>query len=138
MRDGSQSDLNERVDLIKSTIGDVKVIYADNQTISNVIAKVKGNCILALGVEGIQNMGVDEVAVRSQLEAKNSELRIVEGTSGRSLEYLQRGTKEVIESHENIFRQRCLSSKITSEKIQGALDKKTNTKNSIDWRYNSR
>ena len=39
--DGSQSDLNERVDLIKSTIGDVKVIYADNQTINNVIAKVK-------------------------------------------------------------------------------------------------
>ena len=48
----------------------------------------------------------------------------MEGTSGRSLEYLQRGTKEVIENHENIFRQRCLSSKITSEKIQGALDKK--------------
>ena len=33
-----------------------------------------------------------------RLEAKNSDLRIIEGTSGRSLEYLQKGTREVREN----------------------------------------
>lgn len=122
--DGSKTDLDERIDLIISTIGEVEVIYAENQTISKVIGKIKHDCILALGVEGIQNMGVDEAAVRSQLEAKNSELKIVEGTLGRSLEYLQRGTKEVIESHKNVFRQRCYGSNITLEKMHNALDQK--------------
>ena len=63
--DGSKNDLDERVDLIRSTIGEVQVVYADNQTIRTVIGKVKNNCILALGVDGIQNMGVDEAEVRS-------------------------------------------------------------------------
>ena len=60
--------------------------------------------------------------------AKNSEPRIVEGTSGRS-EYLQRAQRGNRESRE--YLERCLSSKITSEKRKSTRQKK-NAKNSIN------
>ena len=37
--DGSESDLNERVDLIMSMFGEVNIIYADNKEIKRIIGK---------------------------------------------------------------------------------------------------
>jgi len=120
--DGSDNDLDERVDLIMSMFGEVKIIYADNKAIKEVIKKVKKNCTLALGVDAIQNIGADELEIRSLLEQKSSELKIIEGTSGRSLEYLQQGTKEIIKKHEHLFRQQCRTSEITSNRIIDILN----------------
>ena len=120
--DGSESDLDERVDLIMSMFGEVKIIYAGDTAIKKVIEKIKKDCALALGVDAIQNIGADELEIRSLLEQKASELKIIEGTSGRSLEYLQQGTKEIVEKHEHLFRQQCRTSEIKSERIIEVLN----------------
>ena len=54
--DGSESDLNERVDLIMSMFGEVNIIYADNKEITQIMGKIDNDCILALGVDAIQNI----------------------------------------------------------------------------------
>ena len=68
---------------------------------------------------------------------KGSELKIIEGTSGRSLEYLQQGTKEIVDKHEQLFRQQCASYKITRGHIIDALKHEDNAKYHANWRYNS-